>query len=70
IRGEAEPAGYDGTGACYVELGGGEVGAIRVDFFSEPGHPLGWFTEPTAETALAKVDFGASRRARWFGPGQ
>jgi sulfide:quinone oxidoreductase len=68
IRGDAEPAGYDGTGACYVELGEGEVGAIRVDFFSEPGRPLGWFTEPTAETGLAKADFGASRRARWFGP--
>lgn len=70
IRDETEPAGYDGTGACYVELGAGEVGAIRVDFFSEPGRPLGWFTEPTAETELAKADFGASRRARWFGPGR
>lgn len=67
IRGDAEPAGYDGTGACYVELGAGEVGAISVDFFSEPGRPLGWFTEPTAETGIEKVDFGASRRARWFG---
>ena len=67
IRGEAEPPGYDGTGACYVELGGGEVGAIAVDFFKEPGHPLGWFDGPTPEAVAAKAEFGASRRARWFG---
>ena len=67
IRGEAEPPGYDGTGACYVELGSGEVGGIAVDFFSEPGHPLGWFTEPSDETARLKSAFGAEREARWFG---
>lgn len=67
IRGEAEPAGYDGTGACYMELGDGDVAGISVDFFKEPGHPLGWFLEPSAETFAAKVEFGASRRARWFG---
>lgn len=70
IRGEAEPAGYDGTGACYVELGAGQVGGIAVDFFKEPGHPLGWFTEPTDETRALKGDFGATRRARWFSGGE
>ncbi len=66
IRGEAEPPGYDGTGACYVELGNHEVGGIDVDFFSTPGHPTGVFTEPTAAMAAAKVEFGESRHRRWF----
>ena len=67
IRGEAEPPGYDGTGACWIELGNAEVGRIEVDFFSTPGQPTGTFTEPTLQTAAEKVAFGAERRARWFG---
>ena len=67
IRSELEPPGYDGTGACWMEFGGHEVARIDVDFFSTPGHPTGTFTPPSAETAAEKVDFGTSRRARWFG---
>jgi sulfide:quinone oxidoreductase len=67
IRGEAEPPGYDGTGACWVELGNHEVGAIEVDFFSTPGHPTGVFTEPSDPVAAAKAEFGRERHARWFG---
>jgi len=69
IRSELEPPGYDGTGACWMEFGGHEVARIDVDFFSTPGHPTGTFTPPSAETAAEKVDFGTSRRARWFGRG-
>lgn len=68
LRGEAPPPGYDGTGACYVELGGHEVGGISVDFFSDPSRPHGWYSEPTAETAARKAGFAPERRARWFGP--
>ena len=67
IRGEAEPPGYDGTGACWIELGNAEVGRIEVDFFSTPGQPTGTFTEPTLQTAAEKVAFGSERHARWFG---
>jgi sulfide:quinone oxidoreductase len=67
IRGESEPPGYDGTGSCYIEFGGHEVGRVEVDFFSTPGHPTGTFTAPSAQTAEEKVAFGTSRRARWFG---
>ena len=66
LRGEAEPPGYNGTGACYVELGKGQVGGIEVDFFSQPDHPHGWYTEPNGQTVGLKHDFGADRRARWF----
>jgi sulfide:quinone oxidoreductase len=67
IRGENEPPGYDGTGACWMEFGDQQVARIDVDFFSTPGHPTGVFTPPSALMAAEKVEFGASRRARWFG---
>ena len=67
LRGETEPPGYDGTGSCYIEFGDHEVARVDVDFFSTPGHPTGTFTPPSAQTAAAKVEFGVSRHARWFG---
>jgi len=67
IRGESEPPGYDGTGSCWIEFGDNEVGRVDVDFFSTPGRPTGTFTAPSARTAQEKAEFGASRRARWFG---
>jgi sulfide:quinone oxidoreductase len=66
IRGEAEPPGFDGTGACWIEFGDHEVARIEVDFFSTPGHPTGTFTPPSDAMALEKAEFGARRRARWF----
>ena len=67
IRGEAEPAGYGGTGACWIEFGDHEVARVDVDFFSTPGRPTGSFTEPSDEVATEKTGFGAGRAARWFG---
>jgi sulfide:quinone oxidoreductase len=67
IRGESEPPGYDGIGACWIEFGDHEVARVDVDFFSTPGQPTGTFTAPSGRTAADKVEFGASRRARWFG---
>ena len=67
IRGEVEPAGFDGTGSCYIEFGDRRVARIDVDFFSTPGHPTGEFTPPSPELAADKAEFGTSRHARWFG---
>jgi sulfide:quinone oxidoreductase len=67
IHGETEPAGYDGTGACWIEFGGHEVARVDVDFFSTPGRPTGTFTEPSDAVAAEKSGFGAGRAARWFG---
>lgn len=67
IRGEQEPPGYDGTGACWTEFGNGEVARIDVDFFAVPGHPQGTFTEPSPRLVEEKAEFGSSRRSRWFG---
>ena len=68
IRAASAPPGYDGTGACYIEFGGHEVGRVDVDFFSTPGHPTGTFSAPSAETAAEKAEWASSLSARWFGP--
>jgi sulfide:quinone oxidoreductase len=66
VRGEEQPAPYDGRGACYVEFGAGRVGRVDVDFLSGP-KPTGTFLEPSTTLVAEKQHFGASRRARWFG---
>jgi sulfide:quinone oxidoreductase len=65
VRGDPPPDPYRGTGNCYVEFGGGRVGRVSVDAGSGP--PSGTFAGPSEELAAEKRDFGASRRARWFG---
>ena len=66
LEGGERPAGYDGRGSCYVEFGAGLVGRVDVDFLSGP-KPTGTFTEPSEAVVAEKKEFGASRRARWFG---
>ena len=65
-RGEAADARFGGTGSCYVEFGEGRVGRVDVDFLSGP-RPTGAFVPPSAALVAEKDEFGASRRARWFG---
>jgi sulfide:quinone oxidoreductase len=65
LRGEGEPAGYDGLGSCYIEFGSGRVGRVDVDFLSGP-KPTGTFQAPSGALVAEKRDFGSSRRARWF----
>jgi sulfide:quinone oxidoreductase len=60
------PPPYDGRGSCYIEFGGGKVGRVDVDFLSGP-KPTGTFQAPSSAVVEEKRDFGASRRARWFG---
>jgi sulfide:quinone oxidoreductase len=66
LRGGGESAPYDGRGSCYIEFGGGLVGRVDVDFLTGP-KPTGTFQEPSIALVAQKHDFGASRRARWFG---
>jgi sulfide:quinone oxidoreductase len=56
---------HGGTGSCYIEFGAGRVGRVDVDFLSGP-KPTGTFRAPSEAIVAEKVDFGASRRARWF----
>jgi sulfide:quinone oxidoreductase len=66
IRGDPPPEPYRGIGACYVEFGGGRVGRVNIDASSGPP-PKGTFDGPSEDLAAEKREFGASRRARWFG---
>jgi len=65
VRGGDDPAGYGGTGSCYIEFGAGRVDVDFVDFPSGP-KPTGEYHAPTAEMAAEKQGFGSERRARWF----
>ncbi len=66
VRGGDDPNGYGGRGSCYIEFGTGRVGRVDVDFLSGP-RPTGTYHAPSKELVAEKVEFGASRRARWFG---
>jgi sulfide:quinone oxidoreductase len=66
VRGGQQPAGYEGKGSCYIEFGAGRVGRVDVDFFSGP-KPTGTYQAPSEQLTAEKREFGASRRARWFG---
>jgi sulfide:quinone oxidoreductase len=66
IRGTDKTGRYDGLGSCFIEFGAGRIGRVDVDFFSGPT-PTGIYYEPTTALRGDKQQFGASRRARWFG---
>lgn len=67
LRGEDPDAEYDGHGLCYLEFGHDAVAKVDVTF--EPGKaPTGSLIGPSPELVADKVEFGASRIARWFGP--
>jgi sulfide:quinone oxidoreductase len=58
---------HEGKGSCYLEFGGGLIGRVDVDFFSNPDGPTGTYFPPSLAMRANKEQFGASRRARWFG---
>ena len=67
-RDEADLPTYGGRGVCFLEFGEGRVGEVDVTFL--PGQaPFGAWREPSAEQAAEKVEWAASRAARWFGGG-
>ncbi len=65
-KGAGLPAAYKGDGICYVEFGAERVGRVDVDFLSGPA-PTGSYTEASTALVSEKVEFGASRRRKWFG---
>jgi len=66
IAGGEPPAPYGGSGVCYAEFGDRLAGKVEVNFLSGPGAAAQRF-EPSREFAVEKEEFGAGRRARWFG---
>jgi len=66
VRGGATPEPYAGRGSCFIEFGDGRVGRVDVDFLGGP-KPTGTYRPPSDALVADKVDFGTTRRARWFG---
>ncbi len=66
IGGGESPAPYGGWGICYAEFGAGLVSKVEVNFLGGPS-PVAARNEPSLAFAEEKAEFGASRRARWFG---
>jgi sulfide:quinone oxidoreductase len=65
IRGDGTRS-RGGTGRCFIEFGMGEVGRVDVDFHAEGG-PTAPLLGPSPAYVAQKAEFGAERRARWFG---
>jgi sulfide:quinone oxidoreductase len=66
IAGGEPPAPYGGSGICYAEFGDGLVSKVDVNFLSGAAAAAQRF-EPSRDYAAEKEEFGATRRARWFG---
>jgi sulfide:quinone oxidoreductase len=66
IAGADSPEPFGGSGVCYAEFGGGLVSKVEVNFLSGPA-PAADRHDPSREFAGEKQQFGATRRARWFG---
>jgi sulfide:quinone oxidoreductase len=62
----APPSPYEGSGICYAEFGGGLVSKVEVNFLAGES-PKAERNPPSLDFAAEKAEFGASRRARWFG---
>jgi len=66
ITGQEPPSPYEGAGVCYAEFGDGLVAKVDVSFLGGEA-PAAQRHDPSREYAAEKADFGATRRARWFG---
>lgn len=56
VQGEEPPAGFDGRGFCYVEVGDGQAAYGSGDFYAYPG-PRVSLEPPTAEARRAKGEY-------------
>jgi sulfide:quinone oxidoreductase len=59
------PEPFAGEVICYVEMGGGQIGKVNVNFLSGPA-PVASYTPPSFQGAEEKRRFAAVRRQRWF----
>jgi sulfide:quinone oxidoreductase len=66
VTGGEPAAPFAGSGVCYAEFGDGLVSKVEVSFLDGPAPEAQRFL-PSREFAEEKADFGATRRARWFG---
>lgn len=66
VTGGDPPEPFGGSGICYAEFGGGLVSKVEVNFLHGDA-PAAKRHEPALAFAAEKEQFGAVRRARWFG---
>jgi sulfide:quinone oxidoreductase len=66
IAGTEPPALYEAPGVCYAEFGGGLVSKVEINFLGGDA-PTAQRYDPSLGYAAEKEEFGAVRRARWFG---
>jgi sulfide:quinone oxidoreductase len=66
LGGGESPAPYEGAGVCYAEFGDGLVSKVAVSFLGGPT-AAAERNDPSRKYAAEKQEFGATRRARWFG---
>lgn len=63
-----EPEGtFDGEGACYLEVGGGEAMMVKGRFLAEPA-PEVHLTEASPRYVEEKASYERQRLDEWFGP--
>lgn len=65
LRGEEPSATFDGSGACHVEMGGGQASLVGGQFLGDAVQVS--LSEPSAEQRLEKERFEADRLTAWFG---
>lgn len=66
VLGTAEPASFDGTGFCPVELGSQSAARVEGDWYAEP-EPVVSIEGPSIAHAAEKAAFETERLERWFG---
>jgi sulfide:quinone oxidoreductase len=66
LQGKRLERAYQGEGSCYLEFGGGQVAKVEANFLGGSS-PTARIVGPSEALAAEKVDFAATRRARWFG---
>ncbi len=65
IAGRRPNATFDGSGSCFVEMGGGVAAYATGDFYEEEG-PRVLLRRPGRRHHLAKGAFERSWMRRWF----
>ncbi|HLG08540.1 MAG TPA: FAD/NAD(P)-binding oxidoreductase [Gaiellaceae bacterium] len=66
LRGGPEPPAFDGSAACYIEMGPSSAARVDAEFYATPA-PLVSIVEPDAANAAEKRRFETERLERWFG---
>lgn len=65
LAGETARDEFDGSGSCFIEMGGGEAAVIRGGFYAQP--PGATLSPASPQVMAEKLAFEADRLRAWFG---